>query len=58
MNGVLQVDVDPSGGGAMPMMRPAMAMRAARPGAPIPVEAGEADIQVQVRIKAAITPQG
>jgi len=59
VTGVLGVDVDPSGGDAMPMMRPAMAvaMRAARLGAPVPVEAGEADIQVQVRVRAGIVPQ-
>jgi hypothetical protein len=32
-------------------------MRAARPGAAVPVEAGEADIQVQVQVKAGIVPQ-
>jgi len=57
VTGVLGVDVDPSGGDAMPMTRPAMAMRAARPGAAVPVEAGEADIQVQVQVKAGIVPQ-
>ncbi len=57
VTGVLQVDVDPSGGDAMPGMRPAMAMHAARPGAAVPVEAGEADIQVQVQVKAGIVPQ-
>ena len=45
------------GAGAMPTIRPAIAMRAARPGAAVPVEAGEADIQVQVQVKAGIVPQ-
>ena len=55
---MLQVDVDPSGGvDARPMMQPVMAMRAARPGAPVPVEAGDADIQVQVQVKAGIVPK-
>ena len=39
----------------MPLMRSAMTMRAARPGSPLLVEAGEADIQIQVRVEAALT---
>ncbi len=55
VTGVLQVDVDPLGeADPRPMMQPAMAMRAARPGAPVPMEVGDADVQVQVRVKAGI----
>ncbi len=52
--GVQQIDVDPQEGGPI---RPMMARVArAAPSAPIPAEAGEADVAVRVLLKARIAP--
>ncbi len=57
--GVQQIDVNPQDAGPIrPMMGQAMVARAAAPSAPIPAEAGEADIAVGVLLKARIAPGG